>query len=123
MITSVELSGVGYEVDERTKEYAIKKIARLDKYLPRHARQSVKAEVKMREVNKNHGDKYQVEIILHVPDKIITAKDSTTSMIAAVDIVEAKIVTQLRKYKQSVIPHIGSRRILSKLRSSYRREL
>jgi putative sigma-54 modulation protein len=123
MITSIELSGIGYQIDERTKKYAMKKIARLDKYLPRHARQSVKAEVKLREVNKDHGNKYQAEIILHVPDKTLTAKDSTVNMIAAIDIVEAKIVGQLRRYKQAVLPHVGQRRVLSRLRQGYGREL
>ena len=123
MITSIELSGLGYQIDERTKKYAIKKIARLDKYLPRHARQSVTAEVKLREVNKDNGNKYQAEIILHVPDKTLTAKDSTINMIAAIDIVEAKIVAQLRRYKQATLPHVGQRRVLSRLRRGYRREL
>lgn len=123
MITSIELSGLGYQIDERTKKYAIKKIARLDKYLSRHARQSVTAEVKLREVNKDNGNKYQAEIILHVPDKTLTAKDSTINMIAAIDIVEAKIVGQLRRYKQATLPHVGQRRVLSRLRRGYRREL
>lgn len=123
MITSIELSGVGYQVDERTKRYALKKVGRLDKYLPRHARQSVRAEVKLRQVNKDQGNKYQAEIILFVPDKTLTAKDSTINMIAAIDIVEAKIVNQLRRYKQTVVPHVGSRRLLSRLRRGYAREL
>lgn len=124
MITSIELTGVGsYTPDERTKRYVMKKVSRLDRYLPRHARQSVRAEVKLRQVNKDHGNKYQAEIIISVPDKILTAKDSTVNMIAAVDIVEAKIVNQLRRYKQAAVPHIGKRRLLARFRRSYAREL
>lgn len=123
MITSIELSGVGYEIDERTKRYALKKVGRLDKFLPRHARESVSAEIKLRQVNKGHGNKYQAEIILIVPDKLLTAKDSTINMIAAIDIVEAKIVNQLKRYKQSVVPHVGSRRLLARLKRGYAREL
>lgn len=38
-------------------------------------------------------------MIINVPDKKITAKDSTMNVLAAVDIVEAKLNGQLRKYK------------------------
>ena len=114
MIASVDIVGVKYEVGEPTRKYVLRKIARLDRYLPRHARKSVTADVKLKQVNRDHGNKYEAEIILNVPDKRLTAKDSTVNMFAAVDIVEAKLVAQLRKYKQSTITHVGNRRLLSR---------
>ncbi len=123
MIKSIDITGIKYDLDETTKKYVIKKIGKLDRYLPRRARSSVSAEVKLKEVNREHGNKYEVEVILQVPDKTITAKDSTVNMLAAVDIVEAKIVAQLRKYKQTTISHVGSRRILSRFKRSFEREL
>lgn len=122
MINLIELTGVKYEIDDTTRKYVTKKISRLDRYLPRHARKSATAEVKLKEVNRDHGNKYEAEVILHVPEKIITAKDSTVNMLAAVDIVEAKLVTQLRKYKQSTVPHVGRRRLLARFKRSYARE-
>jgi putative sigma-54 modulation protein len=59
---------------------------------------------------------------LHVPDKILTAKDSTVNVLAAIDIVEAKIVTQLHKYKEATVPHVGRRGMLSRFKRSYARE-
>src|ERR1035437_5971128 len=100
MITSIEITGIKYDLDETTKKYVTKKIGRLDRYLPRRARSSASADVKLEEVNRDHGNKYEDEVVFQVPDKTITAKDSTTNMLAAVDIVEAKIVSQLRRYKQ-----------------------
>jgi putative sigma-54 modulation protein len=123
MITSIDITGIKYEVDDTTKKYVNKKIGRLDRYLPRHARMSVAAEVKLKEVNRDHGNKYEVEVILTVPDKVITAKDSTLNMLAAVDIVEAKLVTQLRKYKDASISHVGRRGVMSRFKRSYAREL
>jgi putative sigma-54 modulation protein len=123
MITAIEITGVKYEVDERTKKYVMKKIERLDRYLPRHARKTATVEVKLREVNRDHGNKYEAEIIFQVPDKNITAKDSTLNMLAAVDIVEAKIMSQIRKYKQDTIGHIGRRGVMSRFKRSYAREL
>lgn len=122
MIQSIIISGVRYTPDEQTKKYVRRKIGRLDRFLPRHARKSVSAEVTLREVNRDHGNKYEAEILLRVPDKKLTAKDSTLNILAAVDIVEAKLASQLSRYKQTMIPHIGRRRILSKFKRSYARE-
>lgn len=123
MIQSIAITGVKYDIDDTTKKYVARKIGRLDRFLPRHARKSVTAEVKLKEVNRDHGNKYEAEIILHVPDKQLAAKDSTVNMLAAVDIVEAKIVSQLRKYKDVHVGHTGkTRSVLSKFKRSYARE-
>lgn len=105
MIASVGITGINYEIDDRTKKYALKRVGRLDRYLPKHARKSVLAEVKLAQVNHDHGNKYEVEIILKVPNKIIFAKDSTVNMMAAIDIVEAKIKAQLSDYKFDSVQH------------------
>lgn len=123
MIAAIEITGIKYDLDDITTKYVNKKIGRLDRYLPRRARASASAEVKLKQVNLDHGNKYEVEVVLNVPDKVITAKDSTVNILAAVDIVEAKIAAQLRKYKQATISHIGGRKILSRFKRSYEREL
>lgn len=122
MIENLTITGLKYELTDTTKKYVEKKIGALDKYLPRHARKSATADVKISQTNNPGGNKYEVEAILHVPEKVITAKDSTMNVLAAVDIVEAKLVGQLRKYKQATVPHVGFRRVLSKFKRSYERE-
>ena len=122
MITNIEITGVvTYTPDEATKKYVRKKIGALDRLAPRHARKSINAAVKLAEINQSHGNKYEVEVVLNVPDKVITAKDSTMNVLAATDIVEAKIANQLRKYKQEIIPHVGRRKLLDKFKRSYER--
>ena len=123
MITTIQVTGIAYEVDENTRKYVLKRVGHLDRYLPRHARKSVSADVKLEQVNHDHGNKFQVEIILNVPGKVITAKDSTSNILAAVDIVEAKIQSQLRDYKQTAIAHIGNRGVMSRFKRSFEREL
>lgn len=123
MITQIKITGIGYEVDDNTQKYVEKKIGRLDKYLPRHARRSATAEVKLMQVNHDHGNKYEVEVIINIPGKSVNAKDSTSNMLAAVDIVDRKIQSQLRDYKQATITHIGNRRLLSRFKRSFKREL
>lgn len=122
MINSISITGVKFDLDETTKKYVIKKIGRLDRYLPRHARKSATAEVLLKEVNRDHGNKYEAEVIMRVPDRTLAAKDSTVNILAALDIVEAKLASQLHKYKQEMIPHVGRRGVLSRFKRSYARE-
>ena len=122
MIQNLTITGVKYELTDTTKKYVEKKIGALDRYLPRHARKSAAADVKIKQVDNPGGNKYEVEVIMTVPEKVITAKDSTMNVLAAVDIVEAKLSGQLRKYKQANVPHIGFRKALSKFKRSYERE-
>lgn len=116
MIDFVTITGVKYNPDEATKRYVARKIGRLDRYLPRHARKSASAEVLLKEVNRTHGNKYEAEVILRVPGKTITAKDSTVNILAAVDIVEAKLSAQLHKYKTAASRRPKRRSLLSRLK-------
>jgi putative sigma-54 modulation protein len=101
MIANITMSANKLELDGPLKNYITKKIGRLDRFLPRHARKSVHAEVVIAQVNRAHGNKYECEVVIHVPDVTITAKDSTLNSFAAVDIVEEKLKNQLKKYKDS----------------------
>lgn len=102
MIASIDITGIKYNVSDKLQKYVIDKVGKLDKYVPAHARKSVVADVKLRQVNRDYGNKYEAEVILQVPEKTIIAKDSTMNMHAAIDIVEAKLIAQLRKYKDAV---------------------
>ncbi|MGK2896321.1 MAG: ribosome hibernation-promoting factor, HPF/YfiA family [Candidatus Saccharimonadales bacterium] len=123
MIQNISITGVKLDIDVTTKRYVLKKIGRLDRYLPKHARRSAMAEVKLKEVNRDHGNKYEAEVILHVPDKRLTARDSTLNILAAIDIVELKLTNQLKKYKELHVPHMSRRTVLSRFKRSYAREL
>lgn len=105
MITHIDITGKHYTVKPDLKKYITKKIGRLDRFVPRSARKSLKVEVILEE-RKTKSDRNQCEVILHVPDQKITAKDATVNMFAAVDIVENKLKNQLRKYKAT---HGGDR--------------
>ena len=103
MISSIDVTGIKYSVDEKTLKYVTEKVGKLDRFLPSHARRTMTADVKLKTVNKDHGNKYEAEVIVHLPEKTMTAKDTTINMMAAVDIVEAKLVAQLKKYKDARI--------------------
>jgi putative sigma-54 modulation protein len=118
MIKNISMSGLhGYELDEATKRYVRRKIGRLDRYLPRHARKTLHMEVKLKQVNRSHGNKYECDVILRAPHHTLAAKESTVNMLAAVDIVEEKIKNQLKKYKaESTSQRRGARRLLGRFR-------
>lgn len=123
MITHIDITGVkSYTPDQRLKRYIQKKIGALDRLIPRHARKSLHAEVKIAEANKKGKTDYMVEVLLYLPDKTMTASDSTMNVYAATDIVEQKIAVQLRKYKQERLPHVGNRKLLDRFKRSFSRE-
>lgn len=123
MIKDITITGVKYELNATTKKYVERKIGSLVKYLPRHARKSASADVKIKQIDNPGGNKYEVEVIINVPDKKIVAKDSTMNVLAAVDIVEARLNGQVRKYKDDVLAHVGgSRGVLAKLKQTFGRK-
>ena len=123
MATSIKITGINYEIDEAIRKYVTKKVGHLTRYLTSHSRKSVFIEVKLEQVNHDHGNKYEVEIIMKIPGEVINASDSTSNMLAAFDIVQTKIISQLRSYKQAKIKHIGNRGIMGRFKRSFKREL
>jgi putative sigma-54 modulation protein len=121
MITHIDITGLNLELSDDIKKYVRKKIGLLGKYLPRDARKSARADVKVRQTNNRLGNKYECEVILHLPQKQLAAKESTMNMFAAVDIVEQKLKNQVIKYKQDHIAHLKHvhPNILARLRARF----
>ena len=113
----VEITGIHFDVSERLKNYIEKKITGLDKYVARRGRESARAEVKLKESKSKDKKEYTCEVILFLPGENIEAKDSTVNMFAAVDIVEAKLRTQLKKYKDLHGNPKLHRRLINRFRS------
>jgi putative sigma-54 modulation protein len=108
--------GINYNVDEVTSKYIDKRIGRLDRFLPRHARKTATAKVTIKQVNKSHGNKYGVDVVLSVPNKVMTAKDESSNVLAVIDILEVKLSSQISRYKADVVPHIGKHRFLARIK-------
>jgi len=125
MIKNINLTGIAYDINSDTRKYVIKKIGGLDKYLPKHAIKSVSADVTLIERKRkvHDSEKYEAEVVLVLPGKVINAKGCSSTMLFAIDSVVAKTNSQLRDYKQSSVPHIGRRGILSRFKRSFGREL
>jgi len=116
MITHIDITGIHYDVDDLTKKYVMKKIGRLDRFTPRHARKTLKAEVVLKQVDRKGGNKYECDINLILPGKRLNAKDTTLNMLAAVDIVEQKLKMQLKKYHDEHVQHNGKHNLVGKMK-------
>lgn len=112
MIQKLEINGVHTVLTDDLKKYITKKIGKLDRYLPRHARESAHAEVFVKEVMIKAKKENICEVVLHLPGSTLMTKEATINMFAAVDIVEAKLKNQLKKYKDQHSSKRIHRRVL-----------
>lgn len=94
-----------YETTDDLERYIVRKLDKLTRYVPRHARHTVHAEVLLKEHHSQSTNPYECEVILRLPHGEIVAKEATINMFAAVDIVEAKVKNQLVKYKGKTVEH------------------
>ena len=116
MIQKLEITGVHVKVDKKLHDYAEKKIGKLDHYISRKVRDAAHAEIFLKEVMIKKKKECTCEVILRLPKDTIKVQETTMNMFAAIDIVEAKLKNQLKKYKDL---HAGPRihrRLISRLR-------
>lgn len=116
MIEKMEVRGVHMHIDPKLYAYATKKVGKLDAYVSRYARESLHAEIILKEETLKTKKHCICEVVLHLPQENITTKESTMNMYAAIDIVEAKLKNQLKKYKETHHNPQFHQRLLSKFK-------
>lgn len=118
MITKLETTGVHMEVNDDLHKYIAKKIGKLDRYMPKHARESAHVAVKLKEVKGRAKGQVEhiCEIIVHLPQDEITLSERTASIYAAIDIIEQKLRAQLQKYKEQHTTPRFRQRLLARLK-------
>lgn len=95
----IQLTSRQYEIDDELKTYTMRKLGRLDRYLPRrHKAKGMRVEI-FRDPSGKEDNKYKVKAYLEVPGPDIVADTATLNPYAGVDIVEEKLKLQIRKYK------------------------
>jgi ribosomal subunit interface protein len=99
MIQRLEISGVHMELGDDVKRYVVRKIGKLDSYLPRRIRPSIHADVKLKEGKAKTKEIRTCEIVLHLPQETFTVKETTINIYAAIDIAEEKLKQHIKKYK------------------------
>lgn len=101
MIDRLEINGVHVDVDEKLRKYVTRKIGKLQRLVPARAKRSAHARVFLSMVARQPT----CEVIIELPGHTISAKEATVNMFSSIDVVEAKLARQLRKYK---ITHTGA---------------
>jgi ribosomal subunit interface protein len=117
MIERMELKGVHLTIDENLRKYVQRKLGRLDRFMSKHSQQSARIEVALKESKVKGGKQCHCDVSLHLPNETIVVKESTVNMFAAVDIAEAKLKMQLKKYKDLHGRHKLQRRFFARRRS------
>ena len=106
MIEKIDISGNGYKVEEPFRKYVEKRLGKLDKYLPRRSKKDVICKVVVSEIGKGKTDKYELSAAMEIPGgKVLAARDECSNVFAGVDLGEAKLMGQIRRYKLEVQPH------------------
>lgn len=116
MLTRLEISGVHTKVNPELQKYITKKIGHLDRYMPKHARESAHIEVLIKLSKVKERRHYTCEVIMKLPKEKVTIKETTVNPFAAVDIVEAKTRNHLKKYKETHSSLKLHRRVIARLR-------
>lgn len=116
MIKSINISGVHKKLNQDTESYVYQKIGLLDKFIPRKARESTHADVKIKQSKAKDKRQFECEVIIKLPKQTLTVHKLGSTVPEAIDLVENNLKIQLKKYKDK---HAGPRlhrRVLSRLR-------
>ena len=106
MIEKIDITGNDYKVEDSLKKYVEKRLGKLDRYLPRGSKKDVVIKVTVSEIGKGKTEKYEISASMEVPGgKVIAVRDECTNVFAGVDLVEAKLNGQIRRYKLEMQPH------------------
>ncbi len=106
MIEKIEITGSDYKIEEAFRKYSEKKIGKLDRYLPKGAKKDIVVKMVVSEIGKAKGEKYDISVAMDIPGgKVIAARDECSNVFAGVDLVEAKLMGQIRRYKLEMQPH------------------
>lgn len=116
MLQRFEIQGVHTTVNDSLRKYTTRKIGNIDRYLPKHSRESAHCEVSLSETKSKKNDHCVCEAVLHLPHQTIVVKEKALNMYAAVDIVETKLKQQIKKYKDLHENGKMHRRIVARFR-------
>jgi ribosomal subunit interface protein len=101
MLRNIELTGQRVAVHAQLRKYINRKLASLDRYIPRHARESAALTVRLREVTHTGKIEYECEVSLRMPRHMYTVVEQGHSLRAAIDRTAANLRQPIHKYKET----------------------
>jgi putative sigma-54 modulation protein len=95
-----EVTSRNFEIDAKMRDYVDEKIGGLGKYLPRKVRETVSCDVVLEDdVSGREDNRFVCEVVIKVQGTTMVSREGTVSVYAAIDIVAAKLRSQLATYK------------------------
>lgn len=116
MIQKFEITGVHVEINQQLREYIIKKLGSIDRYLPRHSRDSAHLEVRLNESKIDGKIQTICEVTLYMPHDTINLTESANTIYGAVDITKTKLKQRVQKYKDEHMNSKKRRHVFGRLR-------
>jgi putative sigma-54 modulation protein len=103
----------GVEVDDRTREYILKRLERLEKLVDPVSRFEI-------EIDKDKKGKFRVEVMVHTPRHLYRAEETTESIEGSADMVVDQLETQIVRDKERMrdLKEEGGRAFKEKLATS-----
>lgn len=94
------VKGKNLEVTDALRAYALEKVGKVEKYLDRITKTEIEMSV---EKNPKIPDNQVVEVTIFSSGPVIRAKECSTDMYQAIDLVAGKLERQARKVKKKLI--------------------
>ena len=113
---NLNITGRNLEISNKLRDYVEEQIGALDKYLPRRTRQSAQGTVVLElDANGREDNHFVCEVVINLPGQVVQAKEGTVNIFASVDVVQAKLKSQIRTYKDKHTTEPRRGRMLGRL--------
>lgn len=105
------LSGRGVDLDERLREYATEKLARVEKFFDR----IIKMEIELRhERNPRVRDPDRVEVVVKTPGETLRVHGEGTDHFAAIDMAADRLERRVKRFKNRLIQRARNGKVENK---------
>ncbi len=101
---AVVITSEKFELTPKLERYIRKKVKELEKYIPRAARESAQADVRLKQSPSKTKQSATCDLTLYLPKAALHARETTEHMYAAFDVAVASVQHQIAEYKSKHEP-------------------
>lgn len=102
---ALQTTGRHFDLDDKITEYVEQKLARLDRYLPRGARDGLAGNVVLEfDESATKDSRFTCDVTFEVKGEAMHAREASLNMYASIDICEQKLKSQILTYKSKHEP-------------------
>lgn len=97
---NIQIRTINCEIDAKTKEYIIKKVGKIKKFLNENDILNCDVEINMDSKHHQKGEIYTTEISIQLPKKLLIVKKTEKDLIKAIDKTQDHLARSIVKYKE-----------------------